>query len=79
MQHSFLDNVGGYFFTWAKHLIGYFSGFFIKISTFFISIKNPSIYQNKCFARLKKITTGIFKESIDLIVIKHAISSKLNF
>ena len=53
-----------FFFTWAKLLIGYFSGFFMEISSVTrdnleikkvsISMKNPSNYLIKSFARLKK-------------------------
>ena len=61
----FLENVGGYFFTWAKHLLGSSRG---DISTFFYLHENPSNYPMKCFARLKKITTHIFEKCVAFIV-----------
>ena len=42
---------------------------FMSLSTFFISMKNPSNYPMKCYSRLKKLTTRIFKKSVALIVI----------
>ena len=70
MQRSFLENVGGYFFYLGKTInwvvLRVFHG---DLNFFFISMKNPSYYPIKSFARLNKITTLILKKSIALIVI----------
>ena len=39
-----------HFFIWAKHIISHFSGFFMEISTFFISMKNPLKWLIICLA-----------------------------
>ena len=64
----FLENVGGYFFYLGKTLNWVVLGVFHGDLDFLISMKNPSNYPIKSFARLKKITTLIFKESVALIV-----------
>jgi len=49
------------FFTREKHLLGPFSGFFMEISTFLIFMKNPLKGPNKCFSRIKKISSRLYR------------------
>ena len=69
MQHSFWEKCGWLFFYLGKTLNWVVLSVFMEPSTFLISMKNPSYYPIKCFARLKKITNRIFKKSVALIVI----------
>ena len=71
VQRSFLENVGGYFFYLGKTLNWEVLMVFHGDLDFFISMKYPSNYPIKCFARIKKITSCTFIIAGALIVILH--------